>query len=154
MDQRRRRTRRLAPENVGDLDVATKVTMKLEGFEQLQGALKSAPERVKTYASDAVEASAFSIAQRARALVPVATGDLKAAIESASTGTSGRVGLVALGGPTGPSYYWRFVEFGTVRHPAHPFFRPAADIESEVFINRMRAIGPKLERDMSAGRFV
>jgi HK97 gp10 family phage protein len=131
-----------------------KVTMRLEGFETLQRALARAPDLVAALSSDAVQASSFAVAQRARALVPVASGDLRAAIESTSSGTNGRVGLVALGGPLGPTRYWRFVEFGTARHPARPFFRPAADIESQLFINRMRAIGPRLERDLTAGRFL
>jgi HK97 gp10 family phage protein len=126
-----------------------KVTMKLEGMGQLQAALKSAPDRVKAHASSAVAASAFAIAQRARSMVPVATGALKNDITSSTTGVSGRVGLA-----TRSSYYWRFVEFGTIHMPARPFFRPAAEAESEGFIQRMRAIGPKLERDLSTGRFV
>jgi HK97 gp10 family phage protein len=126
--------------------------MTLEGFESLQRALVRAPELVKTHAASAVAASAFAVAQRARALVPVASGDLKASIESASTGLSGRIGLVALGGPTGPSYYWRFVEYGTKYVPARPFFRPAVESEREGFIDRMRKIGPTLERDLTSGR--
>lgn len=124
--------------------------MKLEGFEALQRALRRAPELVAALSANAVEASTFAIAQRARALVPVATGDLKAAIE----GTARGVGLVALGGPLGPMRYWRYVEFGTAHRPARPFFRPAADLESQAFIARMRAIGPRLERDLSGGRFL
>lgn len=132
----------------------TKVTMRLEGFDALQRALTRAPELVKALSGAAVQASAFSIAQRARSLVPVASGDLQASIEAASTGTTGRVGVIDLGGPLGPRRYWRYVEYGTVRRPARPFFRPAADEESDAFIGRMRAIGPRLERDLSAGRFL
>lgn len=134
--------------------MATKVTMKLEGMEALQRALQRTPNLVASLSADAVQVSSFAVAQRARALVPVATGDLKAAIELSSTGTSGRVGLVALGGPAGPMRYWRWVEFGSARRPARPFFRSAADIESTGFINRMRAIGPRVERDFASGRFL
>lgn len=134
--------------------MATKVTMQLEGFSALQRALTRVPDQVATLSATAVQVSTFAVAQRARAMVPVASGDLKSAIEGASSGTSGRVGLVALGGPLGPMRYWRFVEFGTARRPARPFFRPAADVESQGFIDRMRAIGPRLERDFSTGRFL
>jgi HK97 gp10 family phage protein len=126
--------------------------MKLEGFGPLQRALVRAPDVVKDHASSAVAASVFAVVQRARALVPVATGDLRAAIDGATTGTSGRVGLVALGGPRGP-FYWRFVEFGTKNMAARPFFRPAAEGEREAFIHRIRQIGPRLERDLSVSRF-
>jgi HK97 gp10 family phage protein len=85
----------------------------------------------------------------------VATGALRNAIASDSRGTSGRVGLKpdGIGSGAGPTTYWRFVEFGTVHQPARPFFRPAVDEEEQHFIARMRAIGPKVERDLSTGRF-
>jgi HK97 gp10 family phage protein len=131
-----------------------KVTMTLQGFDAVQRAISRAPDLVAALAGNAVQASTFAVAQRARSLVPVSSGDLKAAIEATSTGTSGRVGLVAIGGPLGPMRYWRYVEYGTAHRSARPFFRPAADLESAAFIGRMRAIGPRLERDFSTGRFL
>ena len=131
-----------------------KVTMKLEGFEQLQRALAATPAVAKAHAADAVQASAFAIAQRARGRVAVDTGALQRAIVSDARGTSGRVGLRAgRDGDRDPGAYWRMVEFGTVHQPARPFFRPAADEEEPAFIKRMRDIGPKIERDLSSGRF-
>lgn len=131
--------------------MASKVTLSLDGFGPLQRALKAAPDVVRNYASSAVATSAFAVAQRARSLVPVATGTLKREIESSRVvgGLTGRVGIASAAGS-----YWRFVEFGTIRMPARPFFRPAAEAESEAFIQRMRSIGSKLERDLSAGRFL
>lgn len=124
--------------------------MTLEGFGPLQRAIASAPAVVKAHASSAVAASTFAIVQRAKALVPVATGTLKSTIEASRVvgGLTGGVGIASSAG-----FYWRFVEFGTVRMPARPFFRPAAEAESNTFIDRMRAIGPKMERDLSTGRF-
>jgi len=122
-----------------------KVTMQLTGMEGLQRALKSAPERVQAGAADAVLKSAFAIAQRARSLAPYRTGALRNAIASASRGTSGRVGL------DNPAvYYWRHVEFGTVKQRAHPFFRPAAEAESSAYVDRLRRVGSDLERDLSS----
>jgi HK97 gp10 family phage protein len=131
--------------------MAVKVTMTLTGFEALQRALRTAPETVRSHASQAVATSAFSIAQRARALVPVDTGHLKAAIEANRTagGLTGSVGV----NKTADAYYWRFVEFGTRNMAARPFFRPAAEEEEPRFVQRMREIGTKLERDLSTGRF-
>ena len=130
-----------------------KVTMSLTGMEALQRVLKTAPDAVNELASDAVTKTGFATAQRARALVPVRTGALKAAIASApatktKSGPSGRVGL-----STREAFYWRFVEFGTVHVPARPFFRPAAEAESTEYVARIRAIGPQLERDLSVSRF-
>jgi len=129
------------------------VTLTLTGMEPLQRALKSAPEAVNELAADAVTKTAFATAQRARALVPVRTGALKRAIDSAPArktkdGPTGRVGL-----NTRDAFYWKFVEFGTVHHPARPFFRPAAEAESTEYVARIRAIGPQLERDLATSRF-
>lgn len=132
-----------------------KVTMRLEGMETLQRALTRAPQLVAVHAGDAVAVSSFAVAQRARAIAPRRSGALKEAITATSRGLSGRVGVASKPSATGdPSRYWRFVEFGTVRTSAQPFFRPAADQESSTFIQRIRAIGPKLERDLSTGRFL
>jgi HK97 gp10 family phage protein len=120
-----------------------KVTMSLTGMEGLQRALKVAPDLVQIGAGDAVLKTAFAIAQRARSLAPVRTGALRNAIAAASRSTSGRVGLdKALP-------YWRFVEFGTVHQRAHPYFRPAAEAESSLYVERLRRVGRDLERDLS-----
>lgn len=128
-----------------------KVRMTLEGFESTRRALVAAPELARVHASSAVAASTFAVTQRARALVPVDTGALKAAIDSTRvvSGLQGRVGISGSG-----ASYWRFVEFGTRKMQAQPFFRPAAEQERAAFIQRMREIGPKIERDLSLGRFL
>lgn len=129
-----------------------KVTMQLEGFGALQRALARAPESVKPHATSALQASAYSIAQRARSIVPVDTGTLRRSITHnlSRSGLSAGVGL-ARDDFENP-HYWRFVEFGTRYRPARPFFRPAAESERETFIQRMRQIGPRLERDLAVGR--
>jgi len=126
-----------------------KVTMTLTGMEGLQRALTSAPDLVKVGASDAVQKTAFSVAQRARALVPVRSGALKDHIGWASRSTSGRVGVEGGKGAQDPSHYWRYVEFGTRYMPARPFFRPAADAEADTYVERLRRVGRDLERDFS-----
>lgn len=126
-----------------------KVTMKLDGMEALQRAIVAQPVRVKAYASDAVSASTFAIAQRMRATVPVRSGVLKSQI----TPIVGRASLSARIEIAPEAFYWRFVEYGTVRVGARPFIRPAADQESTTFIGRIRDIGEKLERDFATSRF-
>ena len=133
------------------------VTMTLDGMAPLQRALKTAPDQVALHAADAVQVSSFAIAQRARSLVPVRSGALKSSITVAARGTIGRVGIgrvdVAGGGKgRSPEVYWRFVEFGTRYHPARPFFRPAAAAEESDYVARIKAIGPKLERDLATSR--
>lgn len=126
------------------------VSMKLEGFAPLQKALARAPEVARVHASSAVAASTFAIANKARTLAPRDTGKLKESIDAVRTVSSlnGRVGLTNT-----DVYYWRFVEFGTKNMAARPFFRPAAEEERDVFVQRMRAIGPQMERDLSVSRF-
>jgi HK97 gp10 family phage protein len=127
------------------------VKMTLEGFEATRRVLEAAPQLVESAASSAVATSSFAIAQRAKALVRVDTGRLKAAIDYTRTRTS-LTGGVGISDPT--AFYWRFVEFGTVHTTPRPFFRPAAEEERATFIQRMRDIGPKLERDLAGGRFL
>jgi len=134
-----------------------KVTATLEGFEATKRAILKAPDLAKVYSADAVAKSTFAVESSARALAPRGlTGRLKAAITSRATATAGRVGLAgSVSSSTkykGPETYWIFVEYGTARTSARPFFRPAAEREKDPFIQRMRAIGPKLERDLSSGR--
>lgn len=39
-----------------------------------------------------------------------------------------------------PAFYWRFLEFGTVKMPARPFMRPAFDARREDALNKMREV--------------
>ena len=126
------------------------MTMSLEGFEQTRQAFVKAPALFKVHASSVVAVTTFAIAQRARALVPVGEGNLKAAIEGSKPTAGGLIGKV--GTSTKDVYYWRFVEFGTKHMTARPFFRPAAELESRLYVERLRAIGPRIERDLSVGR--
>ena len=126
--------------------------MTLEGFAATQRALVRAPEVARAHASSAVGVSTFAVAQRARSLVPVDTGTLKAAIESGKTSVNSLVGRVGLSSGAARGY-WFFVEFGTRYKAARPFFRTAAEMETQAFIEGMRRIGPKMERDLAVSRF-
>ena len=66
------------------------------------------------------------IAEEARMLAPVRTGNLKKSIKAELvadpvTGYEARVGF------TKAAYYGTFVELGTEEHPPQPFLRPAAE---------------------------
>lgn len=126
-----------------------KVTVTVEGLEALKAAVQRCPDDARRHLSDVVQATAFSVAQRAKALAPVDTGALKASIASTSRGLSGRVGLSG-GMVRGkrPDIYWRFVEFGTVRTPARPLFRAATEAESSTFEKRLRDASAKIERNL------
>lgn len=126
-----------------------KVTMQLDGFDALKRATVECPEILRAHAGDAVAQTSFSTASRMKATVRFRTGRLKGAIRSTSRGLNGRV----LIDPS--AFYWRFVEYGTVKMAASPFIRPSAEAEGPLYIHRMRAVGPKLERTWtSGGRFL
>jgi HK97 gp10 family phage protein len=126
-----------------------KVTVTLEGFEQVRAAVTRVPEHANEHLAQAVRLSTFSAAQRTKALAPRgATGTLRNAISSSVRGLSGRVTV----DPSG--FYWRFLEYGTRHQAAQPFVRTAAELESREFEDRVRQVGVKLERDFSAGRFL
>lgn len=127
--------------------------MELVGLEALKALVRSIPDVVRTHMGDVIETTSFAVASRARATVRVETGAYKAAITSTAKGLSGRVG-VAAGVFNGrrPEIYWRFVEFGTVKTPAHPTFRAATESETPGFEARIRGIVGKIERDLSISR--
>ena len=81
-----------------------------------------------------------------RRLAPADTETLKRSIHSKASALSGRV----LIGPE--AYYWRFVEFGTVRTAARPFVRSATEIETGPFVQRMTDVARELERDLASGK--
>jgi HK97 gp10 family phage protein len=123
-----------------------KVTMTLEGVDALKAAVTRAPAVLKAHVGSAHHTTAFAISQRMRATAPDRTGTLKRSISVASRGLSSRVFI----GPE--AFYWRFVEYGTRHSAANPFIRASTESESNTHEQRIRAIGPLLERDFSSGR--
>jgi len=122
------------------------MSVQLDGYDALQRAFARAPAVVEARSSVAVATTAATIATRARALVPVASGALHRSIAWSARGLSAEVGVDSL-----DVFYWIFVEFGTRYKSARPFFRPAAEAESDPFLQRMRDIGKALERDFTSG---
>lgn len=125
-----------------------KVTVQIEGMEQVRDALRRVPDQTRVLMSDVVAKTAFSARQRTIAGAPVSTGLLRNSITARSRGLSGRVEIA------GDAHYWRFIEYGTRYAAARPFVRPAAEEESATFEQRIRQAAARLERDFSAGRFV
>ena len=116
-----------------------KVTMKLEGMEQLQAAILRAHALVKAQSAAVAKTTTNAVAQRMRGTVPKDTGTLQRAIAASSAGVT----------IDDSASYWRHVEFGTVRMAARPFARPAAEAERSQVEQRTRAVGTALERDWS-----
>ena len=68
----------------------------------------------------------------ARLIVPVVTGYLRDSIHSEETDNGAEVRVDA--------DYASFVEFGTYKMRAHPFIRPAVDINKSKIENKMKEI--------------
>jgi HK97 gp10 family phage protein len=122
-----------------------KVTMELRGFEALRKATQAAPNLMKDAATDLVEKSAQATAQRMRANAPVKTGLLRRSISSVARGLEGGVTIAPA------AAYWRPVEYGSIKMPARPFVRSAAEVERPATDKRLEDIGQKLEQSWPKG---
>jgi phage protein, HK97 gp10 family len=118
----------------------TRITMKLEGMEALQRAITDAPDQAKAHSQDAVSKSTFAVFSKMQARAPHDTGGLRMAMRWSAPGLTGRITIDA------GAFYWRFLEYGTVKMTARPFIRPSTEEESSNFIRRMQDFGNKLER--------
>ena len=121
-------------------------SVQIKGLDALAKALKELPDRVaKNGLRAAVYAGAKVIRDEAKLQALVATGTLKRAVilkqipELSSKNKQTFFVTVRQGkkyrkqGKKGnlsqDAWYWRFVEFGTVKMSARPFLRPAFDIK-------------------------
>lgn len=137
----------------------TAITLKVDGLKELQRALDSLPKEIQGRPlKSAVSAGAKVILDEAISKAPVGeTGNLRKSLyryRSRSQSTKGketylvgvrkgkgiygntrlnrRMGRVGKKYTTqGEAYYWRFIEFGTSKMPAHPFLRPAFESQKE-----------------------
>jgi HK97 gp10 family phage protein len=125
--------------------------MALEGMEHLQDMLKAAPDALRDHVSKAIARSTVAVSQRMQALVSVREGVLKREIHTSLPRRGGLTGRVLIG-PLG--FYWRFLEYGTIKMAARPFVRPAAEHESSAFVDNVRDATRELERDWNTGRVV
>lgn len=112
------------------------IEIKIEGMEGLQKAFAVLPKELHAKAlKPAVSAAAAVVRKQAKANAPVDEGTLRKAIyQTRSRSESGTFQETAIVGVRfGRKYrrrgqdawYWRFLEFGTVKMPARPFLRPA-----------------------------
>lgn len=127
------------------------VIFELQGFVGFKAALDKAVEDVKARVSQAEEATANAIRDRAQASVE--DGDLRHSII-----TSGRSGKLDLTWSVGisdavypdrggdrihqrPFIYGAILERGSKKQAARPFMRPAADVEIAAFEARLTLTG-------------
>ena len=106
---------------------------ELIGLKEANRALKKLPDFAKAKAQDVMDVTAFNVSQGAQRRVRRRTGQLAGDIAWQRRPRS----LSAVVGVAARSFYWKFLEYGTVKMEAQPFMRPAAEAEQHDHQQRM-----------------
>jgi HK97 gp10 family phage protein len=111
------------------------VSARVERREKFRAAIRALPEEIKEELRKVLGESAEEIAAMARRLVPVEEGDLRASIgwtfgrppKGSLTLAQADVSDISVSVYAGNNraFYARWVEFGTVKMRARPFFFPS-----------------------------
>ena len=140
-------------------------SVQVQGLDQLAKALRELPQRVaRNGLRAAVYAGAKVIRDEAKLQAPVATGDLGANQPPRGTlkrsvimkqipelsGAQKQTFFVTVrhgkkyrkqgkkGNLSQDAWYWRFVEFGTIKMSARPFLRPAFDMKKHEAVTSIK----------------
>lgn len=136
------------------------MTVRLEGFRELERALNELPKTTgKNVLRRVAKGALEPMAERARGMAPVERGDLRASIKVSerrtrrvarinrfdkNTGVEMAMGPVSGGGVLN---YATFAEFGTVDTAAKPFMRPAWDGGKDDALEYVKAnLGREIDR--------
>ena len=101
------------------------------GLQEMRAAVERLPEAVAQAARRVARDTAQKIATNARRRVRVRTGDLKSTI-TVTEESAERAYRVSVGRLTGPPIAM-FLEYGTERMDAQPFFQPALEEERAAY---------------------
>jgi hypothetical protein len=118
--------------------------------------LREAPREARAYLHDAVEKTAFSMANRMRANAPVGPDapHIKDAIDYKRRGQRAEIGILEGTAPASPDSKTTVAEVGLYNEynpNKQPFIRPAAEAENADFTRRVADAIRKVERVLSAG---
>lgn len=133
---------------------------KITRVERLQRKLQALPRIARQEIEKAMEKSAAEMVTLARSLVPVDSGDLRQSIGwtwgEAPKGSI-RLGTVGGGAATitifagnSEAFYARWVEFGTQKMRAQPYFFPAYRALRKRAKSRIRRAGTKAAKKVAA----
>lgn len=119
----------------------------LRGFDELDRALAELPDLVQvSVLGAAVAKGAEVIRAGAESRAPRRTGELAGSMTVDIEAT--RAGVTAHVGPGKEQFWGLFQEFGTVRHAAQPFLRPAIDEEGPSAVGVLGdVLGAGVERE-------
>ncbi len=98
-------------------------TVHLIGLKEANAALRKLPEFCRSRVQREMDVTAFNVARDANSRVRRRTGLLSRSLRWESRPRS----LSAIVGIAFEAFYWKFLEYGTVKMPAQPFLRPAAE---------------------------
>jgi HK97 gp10 family phage protein len=122
--------------------------VKIEGLRELKTALRELPDSTaKNVIRRVLKKAGKPIADAAQARVPVDFGDLKKSIGVSTKLSRRQKGTHRKGGPndvevfvgTGSHPSAHMQEFGTRKHPAQPFMRPAWDATKKAALAGIKA---------------
>ena len=107
-----------------EMIVMSKVSVKMDGLEELQKNLASFSNRTEVE-SKALEEAGEYLRTKIQSMTPVRKGLLKASITKSEV-LEGKIQI----GPSqqGPAFRAHFIEFGTSKMRAQPFMRPAFEM--------------------------
>lgn len=113
-----------------------KTVISLDSFGEVGAKAKALGEAANVASSNALYKGALIIVPAAQAKAPRSLkhrgGRKRSPLHLADTivaqkvSGNGMAGVTVAGGANGPTYYWKYLEYGTVKMAARPFFRPAA----------------------------
>lgn len=107
------------------------VEVKVKGTEELMRILERLPLKLREKVDARLGEGTEIVAEKAREIVPVRTGYLKSTIMTARRGSlQWRVLTYA--------FYAKFVEYGTSRMAAKPYFRPALILTKPLITSLIR----------------
>ena len=136
---------------------------KMEGKEALRAKLRALPDAIKAQIAAALEAGAQEIVRLAQSLVPIDQGDLRKSIGytfgaapkgsvvlAQSSGEQSDLRITIYAGDS-DAFYARWIEFGTQKMRARPFFFPAYRANKRRVRSRITRAVNKAARTVAKG---
>lgn len=109
--------------------------IKVEGIKELDKILNQmAPRAARNLMRSTIQGVASEIAKESRRKAPKDSGTLRKAIKAkrkrARNPDKPFSDVIVTHGNSAKhdAFYWRFIEFGSVNQPEHPFIRPSVDL--------------------------
>lgn len=118
--------------------------------------LRDSPKVLRQCLYDAIDRTAFAMAQRMRATAPVGPDSphIRNNVTWKRRGLLGQVGFIDATEPAAPGSDASIADvalYNEYRPNKQPFMRPAAEAEANDYAKRMRAAIGQMERDLSGG---